>query len=263
MINQGLKEGKRERDILKDLSVRLKRGYAGIMSHVRKLRSEYPERFHSYEDFTENASRLNSWTKEEEELVIETVNRFAQEGKSLTAAIAELEKELPRTQGAIYQRIYTLRRKHPERFSHLPAERPRRRRKLPDWQFHLPVVRPLDEGGMTGNGPALEELQSAAREQLKTAAGQLSAQSHDSNSDGVVPSHPTERLTTEEEMVLKAFEELYGRPNAEARHKLMRLMRTYANTKVSIALFKLSEDKSFPNLIVDFLENRLQRQKFL
>ncbi|MBA4492923.1 hypothetical protein ACFO25_08460 [Paenactinomyces guangxiensis] len=257
-INKGLKEGKKEREVLKELSEQLKRGYAGIMSHVRKLRSEYPDRFHSHENSADGSSRLNSWEEAEEEIVIETVNQFLEEGKSLSAAIAELEKKLSRTQGAIYQRIYTLRRKHPEKFTHLPTQRPRRRRKFQDWQVHRSMIRPLEEPFSYQADP--EELSSAAENQLATASDHLSAFNNTYASN--MWSGENESITREEAMIFKAFEERYGRPNPDTRGKLIHLMRTYGCTRVSIALFTLSEDKAFPTIITDFLEQRLQNHKF-
>lgn len=256
-INKGLQEGKREREILKELSEQLKRGYAGIMSHVRKLRAEYPDRFHFSEEAAgEGSNRLNSWEEEEEETVIQTVNQFLEEGKSLSAAIAELEKKLSRTQGAIYQRIYTLRRKYPEKFTHLPAQRPRRRRKFQDWQMYRPAIRNLDDAYYSNP----EELSSTAEKQLATASDHFHTihnQSYGSWPRG------NEHTTPEEEMLIKAFEERYGRPNPDTREKLIQLMRTYGCTRVSIALFTLSEDKAFPTVIAEFLEQRLQNHKFI
>ncbi|SEM71686.1 hypothetical protein [Lihuaxuella thermophila] len=254
-INKGLQEGKREREILKELSEQLKRGYAGIMSHVRKLRAEYPDRFHFSEEAGEGSNRLNSWEEEEEEIVIQTVNQFLEEGKSLSAAIAELEKKLFRTQGAIYQRIYTLRRKYPDKFTHLPAQRPRRRRKLQDWQIYRPAIRDLDEPYY----PNPEGLSSAP-----TASDTLHPLHNQSFASGVTWPQGNEQPTTpEEEMLIKAFEERYGRPNPDTREKLIQLMRTYGCTRVSIALFTLAEDKAFPTVITEFLERRLQNHKFI
>jgi hypothetical protein len=262
-INDGLKEGKREREILKELSQQLKRGYAGIMSHVRKLRSEYADRFNSYEDSGENWGRLNSWNEEEEELVIQTVNRFLEEGKSLSSAISELEKNLSRTQGAIYQRIYTLRRKHPERFKHLPAQRPRRRHKFHDWQMQHPMIPSLEEAYPIRSALISEELKTTAENQLASAMDHLHTYNQSSFASNQTDTEGTKPLTAEEEMLLKAFEERYGRPNPEARGKIIGLMRTFGCTRVSIALFTLTEDKSFPSHIVDFLEQRLRNHKFL
>jgi hypothetical protein len=259
-INEGLKEGKREREILKELSIQLKRGYSGIMSHARKLRSEYPDRFHSYEDLGETGNRLNSWSDEEEEIVINTVNQFLEEGKSLSAAIMELEKKLSRTQGAIYQRIYTLRRKHPERFKHLPAQRPSRRRKFNDWKSQHPMIRSLDEAYSIHSN----ELASTAENQLATAIDHLHnySSSYDSSLSSYLEEQPS-ISTLEEEMLLKAFEERYGRPSGEARGKLIELMRKFGCTRVSIAIFTLAEDKAFPAHIIEFLERRLHHHKFI
>lgn len=251
-INQGLQDGKKEREILKKLSEELKRGYAGVISHVRKLRSEYPDRFYSYED-SADTNRLNSWEEEEEEMVIATVNQFLQEGKSLSSAIAELEKKLSRTQGAIYQRIYTLRRKHPDKFTHLPVQRPRRRRQLPGWQLHHPML-PINENISFRSNPLPEDLSTATEKQLSTVTDQLQSLMWSQNYDSI---------TVEEEMILKAFEERYGQPNPETRDRLIKLMRGYGCTRVSIALFTLSDDKAFPAVITDFLEKRLQNTKFL
>jgi hypothetical protein len=266
-INQGLSEGKKERDILKELSISLNRGYAGIMSHVRKLRSEFPDRFHSSDDSVDGSSRLNSWEESEEELVIKTVNHFLGEGKSLSAAIADLEKKLTRTQGAIYQRIYTLRRKYPERFDHLPAQRPRRRRKFQDWQTNRPVIRSLDEYAMQNHFSQKDEVSSTSEKPLHQASDQLLKMNKE-----VLPTQPVwiqeqnipnQSTTHEEEMLTKAFEDRFGRLNPDMKHKLVQLMRTYGCTRVSIALFTLNEDKAFPTIIVNFLEQRLQNHKFL
>ncbi len=140
-LNEGLAQGKNEREIIKELSVKLNRGYAGVMSHIRKLRHEMPDRFTSDNDLKKSGSRLNSWTEEEEKLVIDTVNQFSKAGNPLSAAISALEKKLSRTQGAIYQRIYTLRNKHPELFFKKPLPRPRRRPRLDDWQVHRSLIR--------------------------------------------------------------------------------------------------------------------------
>jgi hypothetical protein len=259
-INKGLQEGKREREILKELSEQLKRGYAGIMSHVRKLRAEYPDRFHFSEEAAgEGSNRLNSWEEEEEETVIQTVNQFLEEGKSLSAAIAELEKKLSRTQGAIYQRIYTLRRKYPEKFTHLPAQRPRRRRKFQDWQMYRPAIRNLDDAYYSNP----EELSSTAEKQLATASDHFHSIHNQSYGSNMTWPQGNEHTTPEEEMLIKAFEERYGRPNPDTRERLIQLMRTYGCTRVSIALFTLSEDKAFPTVIAEFLEQRLQNHKFI
>lgn len=255
-INEGLLAGKREREVLKELAEELKRGYAGIISHARKLRTEYPDRFHVQEEAGEG-SRLNSWEEEEEKLVIDTVNQFLDKGKSLSAAIEELEKKLSRTQGAIYQRIYTLRRKHPDKFSQLPTQRPRRRRKLESWQIHRPVIRSLDEENPNPSSSISADYHSAVEQQLTSASEFL----HQLNPPNWLSNSPP--LNGEEEMLLKAFEERYGRLNPEMKNKMIHLLRTYGCTRVSIALFTLAEDKQFPTLIIKFLENRLQNQKFL
>jgi uncharacterized protein YeaO (DUF488 family) len=250
-INEGLEQGKREREILREISEKLNRGYAGIMSHVRKLRSEYPDRFVSSDD-SSSTGRLNSWEPHEEELVIEAVNTYSEEGKPLSATIAELEKKLNRTQGAIYQRIYTLRRKYPEKFKHLPPQRPRRRRKLPDWQVNLPVIHNLNDTSSFPN-PSPEELSSTVENQLATAANHIQSP-HASLQNW---------STSEEEMVFKAFEERYGKLNPEGKQKLTQLMRQYGCTHVSITLLTLSDDKDFSNIIIDFLTKRLQHNKFI
>ncbi len=250
-INEGLQQGKREREILRELSEKLNRGYAGIMSHVRKLRSEYPDRFVSSDD-SSSTGRLNSWEPHEEELVIEAVNTYSEEGKPLSATIAELEKKLNRTQGAIYQRIYTLRRKYPEKFKHLPPQRPRRRRKLPDWQVNLPVIHDLNDTSAFPN-PSPEELSSTVENQLATAANHIQS-----------PQASLQNWSTsEEEMVFKAFEERYGKLSPEGKQKLTQLMRQYGCTHVSITLLTLSDDKDFANIIIDFLTKRLQHSKFI
>lgn len=255
-INQGLKEGRKERDIIKDLSYRLNRGYSGIMSYVRKLRAEYPDRFHFSSD-DEGGQRLNNWEKSEEELVIQVVNEFSEKGKPLSSAIVELEQKLSRTQGAIYQRIYSLRRKYPERFRHLPAKRPRKRNKLANWKIKRPVIRPLEEFPAHAEIPQ-QDLNAVIDQQLSSTSDYLLStpvhshlQVHD------------ETLSEEERLVVKAFEKRYGRPNHQLRKKFIHLMRTYGCTKVSIALFTITEDKTFPNVIIEFLEERLQNNKLL
>lgn len=272
-INQKLAEGKKERDVLKELSIDLNRGYAGIMSHVRKLRSEFPDRFNSSDDSNEGLPRLNSWEEREEILVIDTVNQFLKDDKSLSAAIVALEKELSRTQGAIYQRIYTLRRKYPEKFDHLPVQRPRRRRKYRDWQISQPVIHPLDEHSFHAQSSRSEST-SVGEQQLNQASEHLLKLNQDIpelNQDIPVTQQMwteknpslTTPTTAEEEMLTKAFEDRYGRLNPDMKHKLIQMMRMYGCTHVTIALFTLNEDKSFPSIIVEFLERRLQNHKFL
>lgn len=252
-INEGIKEGKKEREILKELSEQLKRGYSGVMSHVRKLRSEYPDRFYCYENSGDNSQRLNSWDPEEEELVIDTVNRYLEEGKSLSNAISELEKKLSRTQGAIYQRIYTLRRKQPDKFKHLPVHRPRRRRSLQDWPFNQ-AIHSINNVYPVSSNPAGTQMPVSSDQILKPDSRpsypQPLVSSSKSGSDQIL-------LAEEEEMVLKAFEKKFGRPNNDARSRLIQIMRKYGTTRVSIAMFTLAEDKAFPAHIIDFLEQRL------
>jgi hypothetical protein len=243
-INQGLAQGRRERDILKELADTLNRGYAGIMSHVRKLRAEFPERFLSDNRNGHSPNgRMNSWSEEEEETVIQTVNRYLKEGKSLSSAISTLEKQLSRTQGAIYQRIYTLRRKYPDRFTHLPEQRPRRRRRLQDWQIQRPEIRPLD------NSFSQHEKEIAATHEnpvmVKTEEFPF----------------PHYEPSSEEQMILKAFEKRFGKPNTATREKLLHLMRKFGCTRVSIALFTITEDKEFPTVVVDFLEQNLEKNR--
>jgi hypothetical protein len=247
-INQGLAQGRRERDILKELANTLNRGYAGIMSHVRKLRAEFPERFPSYQNGHSPNGRLNSWSKEEEETVIETVNRYLNEGKSLSSAIATLEKQLSRSQGAIYQRIYTLRRKYPDRFSHLPEQRPRRRRRLLDWQIQRPEIRSLDGTFSQKQGDDVRQELAASHEQERPVKDQDQELSF-----------PRYELSSEEQMILKAFEKRFGKPSISAREKLLHLMRKFGCTRVSIALFTITEDKAFPTVVVDFLEQNLEK----
>ncbi|PTM59712.1 hypothetical protein [Desmospora activa] len=241
-MNEGFQQGMRDRDILKELSTELNRGFAGIMSHVRKLRNEHPERFLSNTNSdSEHEKRLNSWTEEEENQVIECVNNYLEQGKSLASAIAYLEKKLNRTQGAIYQRIYTLRRKFPERFTRMPESRPRRKRQLEEWQFQRPVIRDL-------NGQSLSESQSAYYPQQEAAASMESIH--------MTSIHQQDNLS-EEEMVIKAFENRYGKANLSTRKQLLRLMEQYGHTRVSIALFTLQDNKEFPAMIVRFLDNHL------
>ncbi|BCU82611.1 hypothetical protein JIR001_23940 [Polycladomyces abyssicola] len=246
-INRGLAQGRRERDILKELADTLNRGYAGIMSHVRKLRTEFPERFPSnYQNGHSPNGRMNSWSEEEEETVIQTVNRYLDEGKSLSSAIAALEKQLSRTQGAIYQRIYTLRRKYPDRFNRLPEQRPRRRRRLQDWQIQRPEIRSLDG---TYSKQQIEDI----RQEIAASHEQENPVKVETNEF----SSPRYEPSSEEKMILKAFEKKFGKPNATTRDKLLHLMRKFGCTRVSIALFTITEDKAFPAVVVDFLEQNL------
>jgi hypothetical protein len=233
LVNEGLKNGERERDTIKLIANTLNRGYAGIMSHVRKLRTEQPDRFETVDQhYKDNAARLNSWTESEEEIVIDTVNTHLNEGKSLSTAISSLEEKLSRTQGAIYQRIYTLRRKQPERFEHLPAERPRKKRKLPEWQTNRPVIRNLDRTEIIPE-PSLSPIWT------------------NSNHDSPSPN--------EETMIYQAFETRYGKLTREAKEKLAQLMRQYGCTRVSISLLTLNDNKAFSSIIANFLEECLNR----
>lgn len=259
MINEGLKAGKREREILKEIADELKRGYAGVMSHVRKLRAEYPERFYVTNDSQDASSRLNSWNEEEEELVIKTVNQFLKEGKSLSEAITSLGKKLSRTEGAIYQRIYTLRRKYPEKFTHLPAPRQRRRRKIQDWQIHQQTIRPLDEA----YSPSYSQKSLSAEVLNKTAENQLASAMDELQRFSPIPSYNREPLTKEEKLLLSAFEKKFGSPQEPARGKLITLMRSFGCPRVSFVLFTLSEDQSFSTQIIHFLEQRLKQQHYL
>lgn len=253
-INNGIANGKREREILREIANDLNRGYAGIMSHVRKLRQEYPERFISSDNYnTDQASRLNSWEPNEEEIVIDTVNRFLEEGKSLSAAIVELETLLSRTQGAIYQRIYTLRRKNPDRFKFLPQQRPRRRRKISEWQMTRPIIRNLEDSYPFSFDDRMGESHSLSTSQ--PGMGMSSSAPWNSSMH--------EAPTSEESMIIQAFEERYGRPNQEAKGQLIYLMRQFGCTRVSIALLTLADDKEFPNVIANFLSHRLQQSKFM
>ncbi|SDW68195.1 hypothetical protein SAMN05444487_105121 [Marininema mesophilum] len=249
-INKGLAEGVREREILREISNDLNRGFAGIMSHVRKLRSEYPERFLSNKPSADGENRLNSWSDQEEDVVIEWVNRYMDQGQSLSSAIAKLEKELNRTQGAIYQRIYTLRRKYPERFNRMPEPRPRRRRKLEGWQIQRPIIRDLD-GSAPVFRPYLED---------DTEAAAALERVHQ-KSENLLENLDASSNITEEDMVIKAFENRYGRPNTAIRTKLMELMEEYGHTRVSFSLFTLQDNKEFPVVITRFLEECLNRNK--
>ncbi|GGE19149.1 hypothetical protein GCM10011571_21340 [Marinithermofilum abyssi] len=259
-INEGIEQGRREREILKELSTELNRGFAGIMSHVRKLRNQYPERFASKDNSSIQPpdTRLNSWTDQEEDKVIQLVNQYTDEGKPLSAAIMELEKQLNRTQGAIYQRIYTLRRKYPERFNKMPEPRPRRRRKLEDWQIQRPVIRSLD-----GSSPYDEwKGDTNGRSEVAAALEQVNDLRDFSPTAASKNSEPEQEADeTEESMVLKAFESRYGHTNPATRDKLFRLMKRFGHTRVSIALFTLPEDKEFPATVVEFLEKYLEKNK--
>jgi hypothetical protein len=240
LVNEGIKNGERERDTIKVIADTLNRGYAGIMSHVRKLKAEQPSRFEVIDQlYKDNAARLNSWTEAEEDIVIDTVNKHLSEGKSLSTAISSLEEKLSRTQGAIYQRIYTLRRKQPDRFAHLPAERPRKKRKLPEWQTNRPVIRNLDRTETTN-----EQFQIPSLSPIWNT---------NTNPNQESPSQ------TEEAMIYQAFESRYGRLTGEAKEKLNHLMRQFGGTRVSISLLTLSDDKAFPSIIADFLAMKMQR----
>lgn len=252
-LNDGLKEGRNEREILKELSQRLNRGYSGILSYVRKLRSEYPDRFHYSDNY--DKKRVNSWEKSEEELVIQVVNEFSQRGEPLSSAIAELERKLSRTQGAIYQRVYSLRRRYPERFHFLPAKRSYLSQQIIRWRGQHSTIQPLDERSIptqTRNHEThLETVQHPNDRLEQEDPTSLDSPYHD------------EFISEEEQLVYKAFEKKYGRPDQQSRKKFIQLMRTYGCTQVSIGLFTLTDDKSFPNLIIGFLEERLKNKKFL
>jgi len=252
-LNNGLKEGRNEREILLELSHRLNRGYSGIMSYVRKLRSEYPDRFHYSKNYDKR--RLNSWEKSEEELVIKVVNEFSQRGEPLSSAIAELGQRLSRTQGAIYQRIYSLRRRYPERFHYLPSKRKHKKRNLPNWNSKQPTIRPLDELANTEK----TEKQEPVRNKHEKPSNYL----RKSELPKTIHAPLDEFQSEEERLVYQAFEKKYGRPDQQSKRKFIQLMRTYGCTRVSISLFTLTDDKLFPNLIIGFLEERLQNNKFL
>ncbi|SFS66836.1 hypothetical protein [Marininema halotolerans] len=252
-INEGLAEGLREREILREISNDLNRGFAGIMSHVRKLRSQYPERFHNDNPSGDGENRLNSWSDHEEDMVIEWVNRCMDQGQSLSSAISKLEKELNRTQGAIYQRIYTLRRKFPERFNRMPEPRPRRRRKLEGWQIQRPIIRDLD-----GSAPVFRPFIEDNTEEAAAALERVHQQS-----ESLLENIDATSTISEEDMVIKAFENRYGRPNTVIRNKLMELMKEYGHTRVSFALFTLQDNKEFPVVITRFLEECLNKNKTL
>ncbi|MFD1396602.1 hypothetical protein ACFQ49_12715 [Kroppenstedtia eburnea] len=239
-VNEGNEKGIRERVILKELSNELNRGFAGIMSHVRKLRKQYPEKFHSTGRLGQSTEqRLNSWTEKEEEVVIQTVNRFLDRGQPLSAAIAQLEKELNRTQGAVYQRIYTLRRKSPERFNRMPEPRAKHKK---EWQYQRSLVRNLEGNDSIGKGETAASL-----ENIPSSLPSLHSQLQSSAS------------LSEEEMVLKAFERRFGKLNNFTRNKLLTLMGKYGHTRVSIALFSIQDDKEFPVAVAEFLEQYLKR----
>lgn len=241
-LNEELAKGRPEREVIRELANELNRGYAGIVAHIRKLRMERPERFTAVSS-GKSKSRLNSWSPEEEETLIQTVNQFAKEGKPLTAAIDALKKKLSRTPGAIYQRIYTLRNKYPDKFTYLPKQRPRRRIQ-PSWTTQKPVIRKLDVPDMA---------ESSVAETSATVENRISGEES--------PGEPA--MTTEEAMLMKAFEERYGRPNLQTKEKMLQLMRRYGCTRVSIALFTLTENKAFPMTIANFLEQHLKKDKRL
>lgn len=239
-LNEELAKGRPEREVIRELANELNRGYAGIIAHVRKLRAERPERFTAV-SAGNTKPRLNSWSEEEEEILVQTVNQFAKEGKPISAAIEALKEKLSRTPGAIYQRIYTLRNKYPDKFTHLPKQRTRRR-KQPSWAVQKPVIRKLDapKGEEERWNPAQGHKEISA-----TAEADLAEKS------------PEIEMNGEEAMLLKAFEERYGRLNLQAKQQMLKLMRRYGCTRVSIALFTLTENKDFPMMVVDFLEKHL------
>jgi hypothetical protein len=245
-LNEELAKGRPEREVIRELANELNRGYAGIIAHVRKLRAERPERFTAV-SAGNTKPRLNSWSDEEEEILVQTVNQFAKEGKPITAAIEVLKEKLSRTPGAIYQRIYTLRNKYPHKFTHLPKQRPRRR-KQPSWAVQKPVIRKLE------TPPNWEEEQ---RWNSEPGREEASATAEAAISEETVAIAP---MNSEEAMLLKAFEERYGRINHQTKEKMLQLMRRYGCTRVSIALFTLSEDKDFPMVIANFLEEHLKKR---
>lgn len=239
-LQKGIENGQKEREILKEIAEHLNRGYAGIMSHVRKLKTQNPEKFPEQIINKENQNkRLNSWEIHEEELLINTVNQYMEENKSLSLAIQELEKKLNRTQGAIYQRIYTLRRKSPEKFTQLPAQRPRRRRKIPEWQVNRPTIRNLDDNLM----PNISSLNAKP---LSNYPNLYWNSHHDPESQ-------------EEAMVYQVFEERFGKLTPTSKNILADLMRQYGCTRVSISLLTLQEEKDFSQLILEFLQKKLQK----
>ncbi len=243
-LNEELAKGRPEREVIRELANELNRGYAGVVAHVRKLRAERPERFTAVSS-GKTKPRLNSWSAEEEETLIQTVNQFAKEGKPLTAAIDVLKKKLSRTPGAIYQRIYTLRNKYPDKFAHLPKQRPRRRIQ-PSWAMQKPVIRKLDV-------PDWKEGQPDTGRQEASATAEVHRETS--------PGGP--EINTEETLLMKAFEERYGRLNPQAKERMLQLMRRYGCTRVSIALFTLTENKAFPTIVVNFLEEHLKKEKRL
>lgn len=246
-INDDFAQGIREKETLKELSRELNRGFAGIMSHVRKLRNQFPDRFPAKQKANRSRNdRMNSWTEAEEQLVIETVNRHLEQGKPLSTAISELERQLKRTQGAIYQRIYNLRHKYPERFKHMPQPRPRGRRRLKPWQIESS---PSQQGEGSHSEPHTTPIQG------ETAA------SLEPSDPASLPGRNKIPTPSEEEMVLKAFEKRYGKLNNAARKKMRALIQEYGGTRVSIALFTLSEDKEFPAFILRFLHDHLERNR--
>lgn len=243
-LNEELAKGRSEREIIRELANELNRGYAGIIAHVRKLRAEHPERFTDVSD--ENAKpRLNSWSDEEEEILVQTVNQFAKEGKTITAAINVLKEKLSRTPGAIYQRIYTLRNKYPDKFNDLPKRRPRKR-KQPSWAMQKPVIRKLE-------APIPKKERWNPEVDYEEASATVES--------GITVDVAEPAISSEEEMLLKAFEKKYGQLNLQAKEKLLELMRNYGCTRVSIALFTLPENKAFPMVVVNFLEQHLKQDK--
>lgn len=243
-LNEELAKGRPEREVIRELANELNRGYAGIIAHVRKLRAERPERFTAVSAGNPKP-RLNSWSDEEEEILVQTVNQFAKEGKPINAAIEVLKEKLSRTPGAIYQRIYTLRNKYPHKFTHLPKQRPRRR-KQPSWAVQKPVIRKLEtpkwEEERWNADRGHEEASATAEAEITEEASGIAA------------------MNSEEAMLLKAFEERYGRLDLQTKEKMLQLMRRYGCTRVSIALFTLTENKAFPMVVANFLEQHLKKR---
>jgi hypothetical protein len=109
--------------------------------------------------------------------------------------------------------------------------------------------------------PVIRKLESPREDERwnhNTAHQEASAtvEARISNGDSREPA-----MNSEEAMLLKAFEERYGRLNLQTKEKMLQLMRRYGCTRVSIALFTLTENKAFPLTVANFLEQHLKKDK--
>ncbi|MCS1350189.1 hypothetical protein [Mechercharimyces sp. CAU 1602] len=238
-LNQSDQVGKNDRELIQELASRLNRGYTGIAAHVRKLRLEHPERFPNLPALPHpSPRRLNSWSKEEEEQVIATVNSYSQEGQPISLAIRELETKLSRTQGAIYQRVYHLRKQSPERFHKMPSLRPRR---------------PRLEKELTSLRVSTQEVAASRIDDW------LSISSIDKTDFSDIKRQKI-KDSDEVRLLLLAFEQRYGKANDAVKQQLIKLIQHYGPTRFSIMMFMITEDKQFPETIAQLLTLRLQEQ---